>query len=238
MEDETVKIIIYALFSGITIFFGGLLALLFEKIPKWNMKEDVLHTSIAFGGGVLVAAVAFVLTPRGIRMFPIEKFTVIFLAGAGTFFLIDRYLEQKGGAFAQALAMMMDYVPEAIALGAVLAHDHQTGLLLALFIGLQNFPESFNAYSDLRANGFGALKILLIFIPLSLIGVGGALLGNYFFIDRPELISGLMLFSAGGILYLIFQDIAPLSKVKQHWGPALGATVGFVIGMIGTKVLG
>lgn len=232
------KIIIYSLFSGITIFLGGLLALLFEKMPRWNMREYIVHTSIAFGGGVLVAAVAFVLTPRGIELFAVQKFTLIFLAGSVTFFLIDRGLERKGGAVAQVLAMMMDFVPEAIALGAVFAHDHRTGLLLALFIGLQNLPESFNAYSDLRSSGFGPVRILSAFVPLSLTGIAGALLGNRFLIDRPQLIAGLMLFSAGGILYLIFQDIAPLSKVRRRWGPALGATIGFVIGMIGTKMLG
>ncbi len=47
-----------------------------------------------------------------------------------------------------------------------------------------------------------------------------------------------MLFAAGGILYLIFQDIAPLSKAEKRWDPALGAMLGFLIGMIGTKLLG
>jgi ZIP family zinc transporter len=47
-----------------------------------------------------------------------------------------------------------------------------------------------------------------------------------------------MLFSAGGILYLIFQDIAPLAKIKNRWEPALGASLGFLLGMIGTKLLG
>ncbi len=238
MSSDIGQIITYSLFSGITILFGGMLALLFEKMPRWDMKEYILHFSIAFGGGVLVAAVAFVLTPRGIEQFTAAVFSMIFLAGAVTFLLIDRYLARKGGAVAQLLAMMMDYIPEAIALGAVFAHNRQTGLLLALFIGLQNFPESFNAYSDMRRSGFGPSRILIAFIPLSISGVGGALLGNYFLVDKPALISGLMLFAAGGILYLIFQDIAPLSKVRRHWGPALGATVGFVIGMIGTKMLG
>jgi len=42
-----------------------------------------------------------------------------------------------------------------------------------------------------------------------------------------------MLFSAGGILYLIFQDITPQAKLKNHWFPALGAVAGFLLGVIG-----
>jgi len=47
-----------------------------------------------------------------------------------------------------------------------------------------------------------------------------------------------MLFAAGGILYLIFQDIAPQSQMKHHWGPALGAVAGFCLGMLGRLLVG
>ena len=42
-----------------------------------------------------------------------------------------------------------------------------------------------------------------------------------------------MLFAAGGILYLLFQDIAPQSRVNRYWAPALGAVAGFGVGMAG-----
>lgn len=42
-----------------------------------------------------------------------------------------------------------------------------------------------------------------------------------------------MLFAAGGILYIIFQDIAPQSKLKNHWAPPLGAVAGFLLGVLG-----
>jgi len=63
-------------------------------------------------------------------------------------------------------------------------------------------------------------------------------LGNFFLSDKTIITQGFMLFSAGGIIYLIFQNIAPLSKIKKHWEPALGAVFGFLVGMIGTKLLG
>jgi ZIP family zinc transporter len=47
-----------------------------------------------------------------------------------------------------------------------------------------------------------------------------------------------MTFASGGILYLIFQDIAPQSKIKNHWIPALGAVLGFAIGLLGKKLIG
>jgi ZIP family zinc transporter len=42
-----------------------------------------------------------------------------------------------------------------------------------------------------------------------------------------------MLFAAGGILYLTFQDIAPQVVLKNSRLPALGAIAGFALGLIG-----
>jgi ZIP family zinc transporter len=51
------------------------------------------------------------------------------------------------------------------------------------------------------------------------------------------MLGGIMLFSAGGILYLIFQDVAPQSRLERHWGPALGAVLGFGVGMLGQMLV-
>ena len=55
---------------------------------------------------------------------------------------------------------------------------------------------------------------------------------------HATLVNSLMLFAAGGILYLMFQDIAPMIKYRRHWAPALGAALGFLLGMVGVKLLG
>ena len=238
MED-LIKIISYSFLSGITVFLGGFISKLFERYFREGLvKEEIIHTSVAFGGGVIIAAVAFVLTPKGINELPLIPIIIIFLSGAISFFFLDRYIEQKGGAISQLLAMLMDFIPEAIALGAVFATDHNLGLLLAIFIGLQNLPESFNSYIDLRNNGYTSKKCLLILFILSFSGVLAAVLGDLLLSDKPQLTASLMLFSGGGILYLIFQDIAPMSKLQKSWFPALGVSFGFLIGMIGQKLLG
>lgn len=236
--NKIITIILYSLFSGITVFFGGLAAKFCERLKEGVLKEEFVHGTIAFGGGVLVAAVAFVLTPLAIKKLSLFYLGIIFLSGAFFFFILDKLISRAGGTFAQFMAMLMDFVPEAVSLGAVFAHDNRLGLLLAIFIGLQNFPESFNAYRDLRNSGYTARRCLSIFAPLSFIGVFAALSGNFILSDKPILIASLMLFSAGGILYLVFQDIAPMSKIKNSWIPALGATLGFFVGMVGEKILG
>ncbi len=232
------EVIVYSFFAGITIFVGGFLGRAFEKFFKKTVEDYILHWSVAFGGGILIAAIAFVLIPKGMDTFSVGIMAAIFLAGALTFFFLDKAIEEKGGTLAQVMAMLMDFIPEAIALGSVFAHHHNLGILLAFFIGIQNLPESFNAYFDLRKSNNLPKNILATFFVLSFLGVVFALLGKYFLSDQPQLADGIMLFSAGGILYLIFQDIAPLSKMRHRWEPALGAILGFLIGMIGAKACG
>jgi len=236
--ENIITIILYSFYSGVTVLIGGLIGRFCERFKESELREEIIHGTVAFGGGILVAAVAFVLTPPAVKQLSLFMIGAIFLGGAFSFLALDRYLSNKGGSFAQLMAMMMDYVPEAISLGAVFAHDKNLGLLLAIFIGLQNLPESFNAYRDLKTSGYTAKKAIALLAPLSFAGIIGALLGSYLLSDKPTMIASLMLFSAGGILYLIFQDIAPLAKVKNRWTPAIGATLGYFVGMIGEKLLG
>ena len=61
---------------------------------------------------------------------------------------------------------------------------------------------------------------------------GQVSIGYLFLAPYVQLVGAIMLFASGGILYLIFQDIAPQSALKRRWAPALGAVAGFAVGMI------
>ena len=237
--EELLKIVLYASFSGATVFLGGILSRLFERhFRNGILKKEIIHTSVAFGGGIIIAAVSFVLVPKGMDLLPLIPMAILFLSGAIMFFFLDRCIEKKGGTISQLLAMLLDFVPESIALGAVFATHHNLGLLLAIFIGLQNLPESFNSYLDLRNSGYTSRKSLLVLFLLSFPGVFAAMLGYLLLSNLPQITASLMLISSGGILYLIFQDIAPMSKLQKSWFPALGVSFGFLVGMIGQKILG
>ena len=42
--------------------------------------------------------------------------------------------------------------------------------------------------------------------------------------------------SSGGILYSVFQDIAPGIRMENHWLPPLGAILGFLVGLVGAML--
>lgn len=192
---------------------------------------------MSFGAGIMLSALALVLIPKGMHHLSLLPLIISFASGSLLFFVIDRYLQKQGGQVSTLLAMVMDFIPESIALGAVFALEPEVAILLAIFIGLQNLPESFNAYRELVHSGFTAGKTLIIFFFLSFSGVLGALLGHLVLSDFPKVTSQLMIFASGGILYLLVQDIIPESKLKNSYGVSLGAALGFLIGMIGEKLI-
>ena len=198
----------------------------------------MIHGVVALGGGILVAAVAFALVPQGIEALSPFTLAITFCLGGVAFCILDVRITRRGGTKAQFMGMLMDFVPEAISLGAVFGHDRRLGLLLTAFIGAQNLPEGFNSFREIVKSGSKPRKTLTALLVISLLGPIAACIGYFFLQNHHGLTAGIMSFAAGGILYLIFQDIAPQSKMRRHWTPPLGAVLGFVVGMIGKQLIG
>lgn len=232
------ELILFSGFAGVTVFVGGLLANCFNHhIKESPVKYEITHTLMSFGAGIILAAVALVLIPKGLEALDLWPMVISFSAGVLIFMYIDKYLAKKSGKTATLLAMLMDFIPESMALGATFIIDPKMAVLLAVFIGLQNLPEAFNSYRDLVESGFTAKKTLIIFFFLSFFGIGGALLGQFFLSDAPIITAHLMTFASGGILYLLINDIIPESKLKNNYLTSLGATFGFLVGVIGEKII-
>lgn len=223
----------YATLAGITMPLGGFLARVEHIRAEW-LETEFRHSVMAFGGGVLLAAIALVLVPKGMEALPVAATLAAFGGGGVAFFLIDRLIERQGGSAAQLLAMLLDFVPESLALGAMLTVDPAVGLLLAVLIALQNLPEGFNAYREIIAGRRQRPDVILTaFCAFVLLGPLAAAAGHLWLRDMPVLLGAIMLFAAGGIFYLIFEDIAPQAQLERHWAPPLGAVAGFMLGMLG-----
>jgi len=235
--DSLLSALGLALVAGVAIPLGGHAATIRGLGPNW-LQTELRHSVIAFGGGVLIAAVALVLVPEGIKVLSPFEAVCAFAAGGIAFFYLDALVARRGGAASQFLAMLLDFVPEALALGAALATGQPVGVLLAFLMAFQNLPEGFNAFRELAETGrFSRRKILALFWLLALIGplcagTGYAVLAGY-----PVVIGAIMVFAAGGIVYLTFQDIAPQTALEERRAPALGAVGGFLLGLLGHMLI-
>ncbi len=226
-----------SLLAGLAMPTGAILARFDLVHPKILTRNSRLFI-VAFGGGALISAVALVLVPEGASKLSPTLAAVCFSAGGAFFYTLDRYLSQLKSSMGQLVAMLSDFIPEAIALGAAFAVGESTGLILALLMVLQNLPEGFNAYEELaESSSIRSSKLLASFFCLAVAGPVCALMGFFVLAQAHEFVAGLMLFAGAGILYLVFQDVAPESKPDSGGLPALGAIAGFLLGLIGNMLI-
>lgn len=226
---DIIRIVFFTGAAGACILIGGLLAS-FERIQSNWLEQELRHFLIAFGGGIMLGAIAVVFLPEGVSNMNHSMFAIpVILFGGITFFAIEKSLGLRRRESPQLMGMILDYVPEAIALGGLVALSSPIVPLLALLIGLQNLPEGFNAFKELMSRNHSSRKTLLTMSALVPLGPISGLIGYYFLSGHKEILGAIMLFSSGGILYLVFQDIAPQSRLEKYWGPPLGAVFGFCL---------
>ncbi|TDL81966.1 divalent cation transporter [Palleronia sediminis] len=229
--------ILYSTLAGATIPLGGWLAMRGWPPARGARATEITHGVIAFGGGALVAAVAFVLVPDGAEKVPVWLALAAFAAGGVFFLWLDRRIARSGSQKSQLVAMLSDFIPEALALGALMASGGSR-LLMALLIALQNLPEGFNAFREMeKGGGHDRGRTLKIFAALACLGPVAAVLGHVVLSDFDGVLGTVMLFAAGGILYLVFEDIAPQVRLERDFLPPLGAVGGFALGMAGHLIL-
>jgi len=235
---EYLEIIFLTAAAGSCIPLGGAIASFERFRPRW-LERELRHFLIAFGGGILLGAASFVLIPEGIEGMNESMLAIpVVLAGGFAFFLVERALGLRRRESPQLMGMVLDYVPEAIALGGLVALEPNIAALLALLIGLQNLPEGFNAFRELEALNRDSRKTMLVMCSLVILGPIAGLGGYYVLAEHPVILSAIMLFASGGILYLIFQDIAPQARMRRHWGPPLGAVFGICLVMFSAMLVG
>ena len=231
--DRFVELLLWTTLAGACIPVGAGLAHIEHIRPRW-LEQELRHFVIAFGGGVLVGAVALVLVPEGVERLPQPLAAVVLLLAGGTAFMaLDRSQAKRHQPAPQFSAMAADFVPESLALGGMFAANAEGALLLALLIGLQNLPEGFNAWRELATGQFSRSRALGLMALLALLGPVCGAIGWFWLADQDALLGSIMLFAAGGILYLTFQDIAPQARLERHWAPPLGAVLGFALALVG-----
>lgn len=235
---EILTLILLAGAAGACIPIGGAISSVENFRPNW-LEKEFRHFVIAFGGGILLGAVSVVLVPQGLLSMENSMLAIpIMLAGGVVFFVIEKILGLRRRESPQLMGMVLDYVPEAIALGGLVAVASPLSSLLAFLIGLQNLPEGFNAYRELKKqNHVSTRKTLLIMVLLVPLGPLAGLFGYFFLSGHEAMLGGIMLFASGGIIYLIFQDIAPQSRLEKHWAPPIGAVFGFCLALFSAMLV-
>ena len=172
------ELLIFSGIAGATVFIGGLVANFYNRKNQKGYKHLlVIHGMESFGAGIILSALALVLVPNGLEDTRCTPHVDLIYSGGLLFSSLSVATSVlKGGKMGTLLAMMLDFVPESIALGAMFVVHHKTSRSpFDIHRTHKTLPEAFNAYSDLKSSGFKPKRILTIFFFLSFFGIIGAL---------------------------------------------------------------
>ena len=231
-------------------FFWGAAAssaLLLGAVIAYTLApgRNVIAIVMALGSGLLIGSVAFELIEDALKTRAVFWVAVLVLIGAGVFTLGD-WLLTRGGAGdrkdptgAQAdgsplvivLGSVLDGIPESFVLGLTVL---QGGVNPSLLVGvaLSNLPEGMSSSSGLKAAGWPALRVMLMWSAVLLVsGVSAA--AGYLLLDPTLGRTGALAeaFAAGALLAMLADTLLPEAYAVEGvlTGPLV--VVGFAISL-------
>lgn len=257
------------LFAGIMIPFAGTaLGAACVFFLKHEMKPLVQRSLLGFASGVMVAAAVWsLLIPAMDMSEAMGKFA--FIPGAvgfllGILFLLgmDKLIphlhigasqpEGKKSSLKKTtmlvLAVTLHNIPEGMAVGVVfagmLAENTEITLAgamaLSVGIAIQNFPEGAIISLPLRSEkGMGKGKAFLYGALSGAVEPLGAFLTVLLFRFVQPVLSYLLAFAAGAMIYVVVEELIPEASQGEHSNiGTIGFAAGFVLMMILDVALG
>jgi ZIP family zinc transporter len=222
----------------------GALVVMWRPLP-----QRALGLVMAFGAGVLISAVAFELVEEGIRkgnaagnwQWPVA---LGLGAGAVTFFVGDSYIDRMGGgerkrsqprepggpALALTLGIVLDGIPESIALGLTLLEGAGVSAAMLAAIFLSNFPEAVGATTGFEKSGRSRRWTISLWLLIVAVSGLSSLAGYGLFQSASGMTIAFMdAFAAGAILTMLADTMMP--EAFAYGGKLVGllTTFGFAV---------
>jgi zinc transporter, ZIP family len=216
---------------------------------------------MAFGSGVLIAALAFSLIEESFSLAQsIPPVIFGFVAGGLSYTIANYFLNKKssgnlrkrkrphgedagGSKNASGLALLigsvMDNIPENMALGISLITGGAVNTVLIVAIFISNFPEGLASTVGMKANGKSSKQIIIlwsiaVFISTISSVIGFKVLSN----TSPFLISIAISFAAGAILVMLAESMIPEAYEEGGIKIDIATMIGFVIAFVLGKLEG
>ena len=243
-------------------FGGGLVIALFNMsgallILIWrNPSEIQLDAALGFAAGIMLTASYTSLILPGIEAGGLIPVVIGMILGVFMLNRADTWVphvhmmvtgKQRDDASAGGssnrvasvilfiVAITMHNMPEGLAVGVGFGSgDLANAIPLMLAIGIQNIPEGFAVAIASRKAGMGSLSYAAITgIRSGLVEIPLALFGAWAVSIAAPILPYAMGFAAGGMLYVILDEIIPETHINGHEQAAtMGAMAGAIIMLI------
>lgn len=257
-----IQALIAAMFTWAITSMGATVVFLFKKVNK-----NILDAMLGFAAGVMVAATFFsLLSPsiemaESLNMIPWLVVSLGFLSGGLLLFLGDKLFEflmhkkNKNSNDTNSLkravmlisSMTLHNIPEGMAIGVAFGSiiygiegaTVSAALMLAIGIGIQNFPEGTAVALPLRREGMSRSKAFLFGCLSGIVEPISAVIGAILVLKVQFLLPVLLAFAGGAMIYVVVQELIPESQTnKKKDLMALFTILGFIVMMIFDVALG
>lgn len=247
--------LIWGFIASIPLLIGTTIAL-FINLPK-----NVIGTIMAFGSGVLIAALSFSLIEEAFRLSQ-SLISVItgFLLGGLAYTIVNYILHKKskgqltkrkrshgkmagGGREASGLSLLagsvMDNIPENMALGISMVTGGAINIVLVVAIFISNLPEGLASASGMKSNGKSKKRIISIWFIAVIVGTISPAIGFEVLSKASSHIIAIAIsFAAGAIIVMLAESMIPEAFEEGGMKIGIATMLGFGIAFILGKLNG
>ncbi|MCK2215693.1 ZIP family zinc transporter [Actinomadura sp. ATCC 31491] len=237
---------------------GG--ALLIGAAIAWfrPVPPRLIAAIMAFGAGVLIAALSFELLDEAERSGGLAATAAGFLGGACAYVAANALLARRGARHrkrsggqqpseadvqgsgaAIAVGALLDGVPESVVLGLSLLGGGDVGIAVVAAVFISNVPEGLSSAAGMKRAGRGPGYVFGIWGGIALASGLAALLGNLTMESAsPAATAAIMGVAAGAILAMVADTMIPEAFEDAHILTGLITTVGFLVAFAVERLAG
>jgi ZIP family zinc transporter len=218
--------------ATLTAFGGGILlaAVALELVPEADREAGVALTAAGLAGGTLVYIAADAWLNRNEQTRKVRR--MVHAAGAGRKMPTQAERDSAARGESVAAGLFVDGVPESLALGLTVA-EGQIGVALLAGILVGNVVEAYGAAQPILAGGRSKrfAVVLLAVIGLAL-AVATTLGGSVLADASPEFIGTAQALAAGAVLAVVSIAIIPYAFKEVSSLVAAATVAGFIAGYL------
>lgn len=233
-------------FTWLMTAAGALLVFIYK-----NVSANTFSFMMSSAAGIMLASTFFSLLIPAMEMGGDYAYLILtcgFVLGGALIIVTDIVIDRlhmfagnakKRGCAVMCIAVTMHNIPEGMAVGVAFGAlasgqtvEAVAAVMLAVGIGIQNFPEGMCVAFPLRANGLSRSKSFFIGQMSGAVEIVAGVIGALAVTAVNGILPWALSFSAGAMLAVVCSELIPESFAQGKVKATIGVIAGFALMMI------